>query len=115
MSWLRDEMQTFLNGYRVMIMNTADATARGLKYGDVARVFNARGQILCAVNPSSIMTAGTVWIYEGGHIKQQQPGVVGSLDMGGDTSVICVTFQAEPICDGIAVHSGLVQVEKYTG
>jgi len=115
LSWLRDEMQTFLNGYRVITMNTADATSRGLKYGDVVRVFNDRGQMLCAVKPTARMTPGVVWVFEGGHIKQQQPGVAGSLDMGGNNATIAVTFQAEPICDGIAVHSGLVQVEKYTG
>ncbi|HUH82303.1 MAG TPA: molybdopterin-dependent oxidoreductase [Nitrososphaerales archaeon] len=115
MSWLRDDEQTFINGYRVAIMSTADANARGLNYGDVIRVFNDRGQILCAAKPTQRMIPGVVFIFEGGHIKQQQPGVIGSLDMGGDHANLCPTWQAEPICDGIITHSGLVQVEKYTG
>ena len=115
LSWLRDDDQTFLIGYRVIIMSTADANARGLKYGDVVRVFNDRGQNLHAVKPTERMTPGVVWAYEGGHIKQQQPGVIGSLDMGGDSANLCIDWQAEPICDGIATHSGLVQVEKYKG
>jgi anaerobic selenocysteine-containing dehydrogenase len=115
MAWLRDDEQTFLNGYRVIIMSNQDANARGLKYGDVVRVFNDRGQILCAAKPTERILPGVVWIFEGGHIKQQQPGVIGSLDMGGNHANLTITWQAEPICDGIATHSGLVQVEKYKG
>ena len=115
LSWTRDDDQTFINGYRVIIMNTADANARGLKYGDVVRVFNDRGQNLHAVKPTERIRPGVVWIYEGGQTKKQQPGVVGSLDMGGNHANLTINWQAEPICDGIAVHSALVQVEKYTG
>jgi len=114
MSWVRDDEQTFINGYRVIIMNTIDVNARGLQYGDVVRVFNGRGQILCAVKPTERMLPGVIWMYEGGHVKQQQPGVIGSLDMGGDAANLTINWQAEPICDGIATHSGLVQVEKYS-
>jgi len=115
LSWTRDDEQTFINGYRVIIMNTADAAARGLNYGDVVRVYNGRGQILCAAKPTQRMMPGVIWIYEGGHVKKQQPGVIGSLDMGGNHANLTVNWQAEPICDGIATHSALVQVEKYTG
>jgi trimethylamine-N-oxide reductase (cytochrome c) len=115
MAWLRDDEQTFINGYRVIIMSTADANARGLKYGDIVRVFNDRGQILCAAKPTERMIPGDVWIFEGGQVKQQQPGVLGSLDMGGDDANLTPNWQSEPICDGMIAHSGLVQVEKYKG
>ena len=115
MAWLREDDQTFVNGYRVILMSTADANARGLKYGDVVRVFNDRGQNLHAVRPTDTMVPGVVWIPEGGQVKKQQPGTLGSLDMGGDAANLCINWQAEPICDGIATHSGLVQVEKYQG
>jgi len=115
MAWQRDDEQTFINGYRVAIMNTVDANLRGLKYGDVVRVFNDRGQILCAAKPTERIRPGILWMYEGGHVKKQQPGVIGSLDMGGDSANLCINWQADVICDGIATHSGLVQVEKYKG
>ena len=115
MTWLRDDEQTFINGYRVAIMSTADANARGLKYGDVVRVFNDRGQILCAAKPTERMTPGVVFIFEGGQTKQLQPGVVGSLDMGGNDANLTPNWQSEPICDGMIAHSGLVQIEKYKG
>ena len=115
MAWLRDDDQTFIHGYRVIIMNTADANARGLQYGDIVRVFNDRGQNLHAAKPTDMMRPGVVWIYEGGQTKKQQPGVLKSLDMGGNGANLTPNWQAEPICDGNVTHSGLVQVEKYQG
>ena len=115
MAWQRDDEQTFINGYRVIIMNTVDANARGLQYGDVVRVFNDRAQNLHAVMPSETMRPGVVWIPEGGQGKPQQPGVLKALDMGGNAANLVPNWQAEPICDGNITHSGLVQVEKYTG
>ena len=115
LSWLRDDDQTFIHGYRVIIMNTVDADARGLKYGDVVRVFNDRGQNLHAVKVTEMITPGVVWIYEGGQGKPQQPGVLRALDMGGNSANLTPNWQAEPICDGNITSSGLVQVEKYIG
>ena len=124
--WLRDEMQTFLNGYRCVWINASDAAARGLNYGDVVKVYNARATILCAAKPTQRIMPGVIWYSEGGHIKQVDPGTVGSElanqttspktppppDMGGNGNYLCIPWQAETICGGMASHSGLVQVAK---
>jgi len=115
MAWLRDEMQLFLNGYRVIHMSTVDANIRGLKYGDIVRVFNDRGQILCAAKPTERMRPGVIWLNEGGWIRQVQPGTIGSLDMGGQSNMITEQWQIQPMVAGMISHSGLLQVEKYNG
>ncbi len=115
MSWLRDEEQVFINGYRIAIINPKDANTRGLKYGDLVRVFNDRGQILCAAKLSERVMPGVVYVPEGGNYKSAQPGTIGALDLGGNVNQLCEPWQAEPICDGMIAHSGLVQVEKWKG
>lgn len=115
MPLLRDDEQQFINGYKALLINTKDATDRGLKYGDAVRVFNDRGQILCSAKITERVMPGVVWLGEGGLFKSAQPGTIGALDMGGCMNVISMTKQAEPICDGMIAYSGLVQVEKWVG
>jgi trimethylamine-N-oxide reductase (cytochrome c) len=112
---LRDEQQLYINGYQAILINPKDAEARGVKHGNVVRVFNDRGQILCGAKVTERMQPGIVWVYQGGHFKSAEPGKIGALDLGGNVNVLCMPKQAEPICDGMIAHSGLVEVEKWEG
>jgi anaerobic selenocysteine-containing dehydrogenase len=114
MSWQRDEDQMYINGYQAMRISTLDAQQRGIKYGDIIRVFNDRGQILCAAKVTERVQPGVVWVFEGGHYKALQPGTVGSLDLGGLGNVLLPTVQCDPLVAGIQA-SCLVQVEKWGG
>ena len=114
MSWARDDKFTFLKGYIALWMNPIDAKARGISNGDVVRVFNDRGQSLFAAYVTERMMPGLTMGLDGGNSKPVQPGVAGSLDMGGACNQLTPQQQCEPICDGMQTW-GLVQVEKYTG
>jgi anaerobic selenocysteine-containing dehydrogenase len=113
MTWNKDEKQDTVSGYNAMRINPVDATARGLNDGDVVRVYNDRGAILCGVHVTERIRPSVVRIQEGGWYTPQQPGVVGSLDLGGNVNVLISGEQPEPVCDGMHGEA-LVQVEKWT-
>ena len=113
-AWYRDEDYVMLNGYMALWMNPQDAAARGIKHGDPVRVFNDRGQTLYAAHVTERMKPGFTMGWDGGNWKPMQPGVTGSLDMGGSCNILTPITQNEPICDGM-IQAGLVEVEKYGG
>jgi anaerobic selenocysteine-containing dehydrogenase len=123
-TWIRDDMVTFLNGYRVIWINASDAAARGLTYGQLVKVYNNRGAIICAAKPTQRIMPGVVFLQEGGHPKPADPGTtgkgiatqttnptaVGPVDMGSNDNYLCEPWQSETICGGMSTHSGLVQI-----
>ncbi len=55
-----------IGGREPCLINTADAKARGIKDGDVVRVFNERGQILAGAKVTDAVRPGVVRVSEGG-------------------------------------------------
>ena len=115
MGWQRDEPQVRMGAYMPLFMNPADAEARGIKNGDVVKVYNDRGAIKCGAKVTERVPAGVVWTYEGGYYKPAQPGVVGSIDNGGDANVITIPRPCGKIEDGMCAHTCSVEVQKWSG
>jgi anaerobic selenocysteine-containing dehydrogenase len=113
-SWQRDIDYDYIHGYRSMWMNPVDAAARNLNYGDIIRVFNSHGQGLFAAKISERVKPGVIWVAEGGHYTPRQPGVSGSIDLGGLGNVLLPGVQQEKISHGQVTHT-LVQMEKWSG
>jgi len=119
--WLRDLPFVKIKGpdgheYEPILMNPIDANARGLKDGDVVRVFNDRGQILNAVKLTGKIVPGVVNVCYGSWPDFVEPGTYGSLDRAGNSNIL--TPLRPPI--GIQEHalnqawnSVLVQVERW--
>jgi molybdopterin guanine dinucleotide-containing S/N-oxide reductase-like protein len=112
-SWKRDFENDYINGYRTLWMNSADAAARGIKYGDIVRVFNDLGQILCGAKPSERMMPGFVFNSEGAHYTPREPGVSDTLDLGGNGNVLLPAVNPEKCAQGCITH-GYVEVERWT-
>jgi anaerobic selenocysteine-containing dehydrogenase len=112
MPWQRDQPDSFVKGYLPLWMNTVDASSRGISDGDVIRVFNDRGHILCAARVVETVVPGVVYTWEGGWYSPKEPGVIGSLDMGGCANVLIPPEQPEPLADGFTTQT-LVEVEKW--
>jgi trimethylamine-N-oxide reductase (cytochrome c) len=115
-AWLQDEEKREINGYKYnpVHMSKADADARGIKYGDLVRVFNDRGQILCWADVSQRYMPGTAHITYGRINDFVQPGVPGSLDKSGNVENICTGGFISPF-DNQASVQAVAQIEKYTG
>jgi len=114
LAWIRDEPQMYTSGYKTVLMNPADAATYGVQTGSVVTVSNARGSLVAGVHVSAEQAPKTIWISEGGWYTPQQPGVVGSTDLGGNVNVLIDHAQPEPMCDGL-LNSALVQIQKFTG
>lgn len=110
--------EAFRNTYAVagrepLYISEQDATTRGLKAGDIARVFNARGQVLAGVVISPDFTPGVVRIHEGAWYSPQEGGKAGTLCTYGDPNVLSADIGTSQLAQGPSAHTVLVEVERY--
>ena len=110
--------EAFRNTYAVagrepLYISEQDATARGLKAGDIARVFNARGQVLAGVVVSPDFSPGVVRIHEGAWYSPQEGGKAGTLCTYGDPNVLSADIGTSQLAQGPSAHTVLVEVERY--
>lgn len=87
-------------------MHTSDAEARGIKDGDMVRVFNDRGTILIRADVSERIMPGCANIPHGTWYDPDENGV----DRGGNANVL--TSQRISPSGGMAYNTVLVQIEK---
>jgi trimethylamine-N-oxide reductase (cytochrome c) len=98
-----------------MWINPQDAADRGLESGDVARVFNERGQMLVGVVVTDQARPGVIAVCEGGWYDPVEPGVAGTLDNHGNVNMVTTDAPDSKLADGNPSNTSLAQVEKYTG
>ncbi|MBI4287664.1 MAG: molybdopterin-dependent oxidoreductase [Chloroflexi bacterium] len=88
-------------------MNSADAAARGIKNGDLVRVFNDIGEMAIPARVTERIMPGVVDIPQGGWYQPDEKGV----DRGGCVNTVTPD---EPSPGGALASNGvLVQVEKW--
>ncbi len=114
LSWHRDEYQVSIEGHNIMRINTADAKRRDIETGDVVRIYNDRGSILCAAYSTERIMPGIIRVPEGGWYTPLRPGDPGSLDVGGNPNILISKRQPDPLCDGM-INGARVDVEKWRG
>jgi anaerobic selenocysteine-containing dehydrogenase len=107
------------NGYRywVMRMNPVDAEKRGIKDGDLVKVYNDRGTILTIVTVTPRIIQGVVHSYSsgGGYDPQGEPGETTTIDKGGTVNQLTNARFISKNAPGMAPNSCLVEVEKWEG
>ena len=96
-------------------MNFKDAADRGVKSGDVVRVFNARGSILAGVAVDAGVRQGVLQMSTGAWFDPLAPGVIGSLDKHGNPNVLTPDIGTSSLAQGPSPNTCLVQVEKFEG
>ncbi|AWK89419.1 trimethylamine-N-oxide reductase TorA [Azospirillum sp. CFH 70021] len=104
-----------VDGREPLLINTQDAAARGIKSGDVVRVFNDLGQVLAGAVVTDDIMPGAVRLSEGGWYDPAEPGVPGSLCKNGSVNVLVRDIPTSGLAMGNCGQSGIVQVERYTG
>jgi trimethylamine-N-oxide reductase (cytochrome c) len=102
-------------GHEPCLINTKDAEARGIKDGDVVRVFNDRGQILAGAKLTDAIRPGVIRVNEGGWYDPVDAAQPGSLDRYGDANVLTQDIGSSKLGQGNVGHSVIGDVEKYTG
>jgi len=102
-------------GREPMRINPRDAARRGIRDGDVVRVFNERGATLVGAVLSEDLRPGVIQIATGAWYDPQEPGVIGSLDKHGNPNVLTLDKGTSRLAQGPSAQTTLVEVEKYIG
>ncbi len=102
-------------GREPCMINRQDAAKRGIKDGDVVRVFNDRGQILAGALVTDDIRPGVIRISEGGWYDPVDPTKDGSLCKYGDVNVLTVDIGTSKLAQGNCGHTSVGEVEKYKG
>jgi trimethylamine-N-oxide reductase (cytochrome c) len=102
-------------GREPCLIHPQDAAARGIKDGDVVRVFNDRGQILVGAKLTPDTRPGVVQVNEGGWYDPAEPGKPGTLCRYGDVNVLTPDIGTSKLAQGNCGHTVIAQVEKYRG
>jgi trimethylamine-N-oxide reductase (cytochrome c) len=99
--------------YWVVRVNPADAAARGLRRHQLVRVFNDRGAVICAVQLTERVPAGTVHSYESS-ARYEPVGEPGhSADRGGCMNVLTPSRMMIRKAHALAANSCLVDIEAW--
>ncbi|MCZ4280671.1 molybdopterin guanine dinucleotide-containing S/N-oxide reductase [Kiloniella laminariae] len=102
-------------GREALTMHPEDARSRGLKAGDVVRVFNDRGATLAGLCVGDNVQKGIVQLPTGAWYDPVEPGVIGSLDKSGNPNVLTRDEGTSELGQGPVAHSVLVEVERFEG
>ena len=101
--------------YWIIRMNPDDAAARGIKKGDLVKVYNDRGAVLCAAMPTSRLVRGTVHGYESCAIyaPMGEPGK--SIDRGGCLNLLTPHRTQTKSTHSLAGANALVEIALWDG
>ena len=102
-------------GHEPCVINSKDAEARGIKDGDVVRVFNDRGQLLAGAKVTDDIMPGVIQVYEGGWYDPLDPSQEGTLDKYGDANVLSPDIGTSKLAQANCGQTIIANVEKYAG
>ncbi len=110
----------FRNTYTVAgrepcFINTNDAKKRGIKTGDIVRLFNKRGQVLAGAVVTDDYKSGVCRIHEGAWYSPLEGGKPGTLCTYGDPNVLTLDIGTSKLAQATSAHTALVEIEKYKG
>ncbi len=113
-SWTREAPTCKVKGadgyaYEPVWINTEDAKARGIANGDIVKVYNERGVVLCGAYVTERLMSGVAYVDHG---ARYDPIVPGEVDRGGAINTITPHNLTSKNATGMAVSSFLVEVEK---
>ena len=96
-------------------MNDLDARERGIRYGDLVKVWNERGAVVCAADVSPMVARGTVKSFESS-AEYQMIEVAGErVEIGGCMNTLTPSRSQSQGTSSMAPNSCLVQVEAWRG
>ena len=91
-----------------------DDIMEGVKFGDLVRVFNDRGQLLAGLVVSPNFPKGVVRIQEGAWYGPTGPEI-GALDTYGDPNTVTLDVGTSQLAQGPSANTCLVEVEFFRG
>lgn len=107
--------QYAVNDREPVLIHPDDAAARGIASGDIVRIFNQRGQILCGALVTDNIIKGTVAVHEGAWFDPQDLNSENVLCKNGNPNVLTRDEGTSKLAQGNSSNTAIVQVEKYQG
>jgi trimethylamine-N-oxide reductase (cytochrome c) len=91
-----------------------DAAKRDIHDGEIVKVYNGRGAVLCAAHVTERIRPGTVHSYEAGaRYDPLELGKAGSIDKGGCINLLTPSRMVSKNAPGEANNSCLVEICKW--
>jgi biotin/methionine sulfoxide reductase len=98
-----------------LTMHPDDAAKRGIKSGDVVRIWNDRGACLAGVQVMDTLMPGVVQLSTGAWYDPEDPKNPNSLEKHGNPNVLTRDRGTSRLGQGPTAHSTLVEIEKVEG
>ena len=114
MDGAKTSQDTKINGREPVEMNVADAASRGIKDGDIVRVFNDRGALLACAMVSERVRESVIRLSTGAWYDPVTPGEPGALEKHGNPNVLTPDRGTSRLAQGPIAHSALVEIGLYT-
>jgi molybdopterin guanine dinucleotide-containing S/N-oxide reductase-like protein len=95
--------------YEPVWINPQEAKKRGIKSGDILKVFNEKGIVLCGAYVTERLITGAAYVDHGARCDWIIPG---KLDRGGAINLITPHNTTSKNCAGMATSGFLVDVQK---
>lgn len=117
-AWLNDipDHRIVKNGYpyHVTRIHPVDAEARGIRNGDIVKLYNDRGAVLGVAQVTERIRPGVVHSYEASAVYDPlEPGKPGSVDRGGCVNLVTPSRTTAKNIPGMAPNSCLIEIEKW--
>ncbi|MCL1829054.1 MAG: molybdopterin-dependent oxidoreductase [Oscillospiraceae bacterium] len=97
--------------YEPMWIHPKTASERGIEFGDIVKIFNERGVVLCAAYVTQRLIPGAVYVDHGSRFD---PIDAECLDRGGAVNLITPHAIISKHSTGMAVSGFLVETQKVT-
>ncbi|NPC58523.1 molybdopterin-dependent oxidoreductase [Caenimonas soli] len=104
-----------VQGREPAVMNLHDAQERGIREGDLVRIFNDRGSCLAGARLSDGIARGVAKLSTGAWFDPESWAVAGSLEKHGNPNVLTADVGASQLSQGCAAQTCLVQIERFLG
>ena len=116
--WLWDipGHRIFKDGYpwHVTNLHPLDADARGIKDGEIIKMYNDRGVVLGVAHVTERVRPGVIHSYESsGKYDPLEPGKAGSVDKGGCVNQLTPSRMLSKNVPGMASNSCLIEISKW--
>lgn len=91
-----------------------DAAKRGIKNGDIIKLYNDRGAVLCITVVTERVFPGIVHSYaSSAHYDPLEPGKARSIDRGGCVNILTSSKMLSKNAPGMAPNSCLIEIVKW--
>jgi len=104
-----------IRGREALTMHPRDAAARGVKAGDIVRVYNDRGACLAGVRIDDGVRIGVVVLPTGAWYDPLVPGEIGTLEKHGNPNVLTLDKGTSKLTQGCIAQTVLVEIELFRG